>query len=85
MRFTILEEIKSTLPKLLFYDYYNYSQIKSNKMLDIDERGKPEYQGKNHLWQSREAKSRLHMANRMPKSLSIDYSNNSESLRPKIT
>ena len=28
MRFTILEEIKSTLPKSLFYN--QYSQIKSN-------------------------------------------------------
>ena len=31
MRFTILEEIKSTLPKSLFYNYY--SQIKPNEML----------------------------------------------------
>ena len=31
------------------------------------------------------AKSRIHIAHRMPKSLSIDYSNNSENLRPKIT
>ena len=31
------------------------------------------------------AKSRLHIANRMPKSLSIDQSNNSENLRLKIT
>ena len=30
MRFTILEEIKSTLPKSLFYDHY--SQIKSNQI-----------------------------------------------------
>ena len=30
MRFTILEEIKSTLPKSLFYNYY--LQIKSIKM-----------------------------------------------------
>ena len=34
MRFTILEEIKSTLPKSLFYNYY--SQIKSNQMLVFD-------------------------------------------------
>ena len=33
---------------------------------------------------SRMAKSRLHIANRMPKSLSMDYSNNLENLRPKI-
>ena len=30
MRFTILEEIKSTFPKSLFYNYY--SQIKSNQI-----------------------------------------------------
>ena len=33
---------------------------------------------------SQMAKSRLPIANCMPKSLSIDYSNNSENLRPKI-
>ena len=37
MRFTIPEEIESTLPKSLFYSYY--SQIKSNQMLVFDERG----------------------------------------------
>ena len=45
MRFTIPEEIKSTMPKSLFYNYY--SQIKSNQMLVFDERGKPEYLGEN--------------------------------------
>ena len=47
MRFTILEDIKSTLPKSLFYNYY--SQIKSTQMLVFDERGKPEYPGKKPL------------------------------------
>ena len=44
MRFAILEEIKSTLPKSLFYN--QYSQIKSNAGF-FDERGKPEYPGEN--------------------------------------
>jgi len=44
MRFTILEEIKSTLPKSLFYNYYSTNQI---KMLVFDEREKVEYPGKN--------------------------------------
>ena len=48
MHFTIiLEEIKSTLPKSLFYSYYSTNQIKSNQMLVFDERGKLEYPGKN--------------------------------------
>jgi len=51
MCFTILEEIKSRLPKSLFYKYY--SQIKSNVVV-FYERGKPEYLGKNLPWQSRE-------------------------------
>ena len=45
MRFTILEEIKWTLLKSLFYNYY--SQIISNQMLVVDEWGKPEYPGEN--------------------------------------
>ena len=52
MRFTIVEEIKSTLPKPLFYNYYSQiksNQIESNQMLVFDERGKPEYPGKNQL------------------------------------
>jgi len=59
MRFTILEEIKSTLPKSLFYKYY--SQMKSNQMLVFDERGKPEYLGKNFSWQSREPTNSIHI------------------------
>ena len=55
MRFTILEEMKSTLPKSLFCNYY--SQIKSNQKLVFDERGNPEYPGKNLLWQSRECRT----------------------------
>ena len=59
MRFTIPEEIKSTLPKSLFYNYY--SQIKSNQMLVFDERGKPEYPGKNLSWQSLEDQQTKHI------------------------
>ena len=59
MRFTILEEIKSTLPKSLFYNYY--SQIKSNQMLVFGERGKPEYPGKNLSEQSREPTNVTHI------------------------
>ena len=49
MRFTILEEIKSTLPKSLFLQSLFTNQIKSNQMFFFffDERGKPEYPGKN--------------------------------------
>ena len=44
MRFTILEEIKSTLPKY----YFTIIIYKSSQMLVFDdERGKPEYLGKN--------------------------------------
>ena len=66
MRFTVLEEIKSTLPKSLFYDYY--SQIKSNQMLVFDERGKPEYPGKNLSWQSRGPTNSIHIWHRVRKS-----------------
>ena len=66
MRFTILEEIKSTLPKPLFYNYY--SQIKSNQMLVFDERGKPEYPGKNLSWQSRGPTNSIHIWHRVRKS-----------------
>ena len=45
MRFTILEEIKSTLPKSLFLQSLFTNQ--SNQMLVFDERGKPEYPGEN--------------------------------------
>ena len=66
MRFTILEEIKSTLPKSLFYNYY--SQIKSIQMLVFDERGKPEYPGKNLSWQSREPTNSIQIWHRVRKS-----------------
>ena len=48
MRFTILEEVKSTLPKSLLQSLF------TNQMLVFDERGKPEYQEENLSWQSRE-------------------------------
>ena len=41
MRFTILEEIKSTLPKSLFYNDY-YPQIKSNQIKRGKTQGIPE-------------------------------------------
>ena len=66
MHFTILKEIKSTLPKSLFYNYY--SQIKSNQMLVFDERGKPEYPGKNLSWQSRGPTNSIHIWQRVRKS-----------------
>ena len=66
MRFTILDEIKSTLPKSLFYNYY--SQIKSNQMLVFDERGKPEFPGKNLSWQSRGPTNSIHIWHRVRKS-----------------
>ena len=66
MRFTILEEIKSTVPKSLFYNYY--SQIKSNQMLVFDERGKPEYPGENLSVQSREPTNSIHIWHRVRKS-----------------
>ena len=44
MRFTVLEEIKSTLPKSLFHN--NYSQIKSNQMLVFDKRENQSTRGK---------------------------------------
>ena len=59
MRCTVLEEIKSTLPKSLFYNHY--SQIKSNQMLVFYERGKPEYPGKNLSWQSRGPTNSIHI------------------------
>jgi len=59
MRFTILEEIKSTLSKSLFYNHY--SQITSNQILVFDERRKPEYLGKNLSWQSRDPANSIHM------------------------
>ena len=66
MRLTILEEIKSTLPKSIFYNYY--SQTKSNQMLVFDERGKPEYPGKNLSWQSRGPTNSIHIWHRVRKS-----------------
>ena len=65
MCFTILGEIKSTLPKSQFCNYY--SQIKSNQMLAFDERGKPEYPGKNLSWQSRERTNSIHVWHRVRK------------------
>ena len=49
--FTILEEleIKSTLPKTLFYNYYSTNQMKSSQMLAFNERGEPDYPGKKPL------------------------------------
>ena len=45
MRFTILEEINSTLPKSLFSNnYYSTNQIKSNHV-GFDERGKTRVPG----------------------------------------
>ena len=59
----ILEEVKSTLPKSLFYKYY--SQIKSIKIKSnvgfLDGRGKPEYPGKNLSWQSGEPTNSIHI------------------------
>ena len=57
MRFKILEEIKSTLPKYLIYNIIH----KSNQMLVFDERGKPEYRGKNLSRQSREPTNSIHI------------------------
>ena len=68
MRFTILEELKSTLPKSLFYNYCSTNQIKPNQMLVFDERGKPEYPGKNLSEESREPTNSTHIRRRVRKS-----------------
>ena len=63
MRFTILEEIKSTLPKSLILQL-----LFTNQMLVFDERGKPEYPGKNLSWQSRGPRNSIHIWHRVRKS-----------------
>ena len=60
----ILEEIKSTLPKSLFYNYS--PQIKSN--VGFWWEGKPEYPGKNISWQSRGPANSIHIWHRVRKS-----------------
>jgi len=49
MPFTIPEEIKKHSPN----HYFTIIIHKSNQMLVFDEKGKPEYPGKNLSWQSR--------------------------------
>ena len=44
------------------------NQIKSNQMLVFDERGKPEYPGKNLSWQSRGPTNSIHIWHRVRKS-----------------
>ena len=68
MRFKILEEIKSTLPKSLFYNYRSTNQIKSNQLLVFDERGKPVYPGENLSEQSREPTNSIQIWRRVRKS-----------------
>ena len=65
MRFTILEEIKSTLPKSLFFITIIH---KSNQLLVFDERGKPEYPGKNLSRQSRKPTNSNQIWHRVRKS-----------------
>ena len=60
--FTILEEIKSTLPKSLFYNYY--SQIKSNQMSNIGFW----WDGETLSWQSRERANSIHIWHQVRKS-----------------
>ena len=48
--------------------YFTIIIHKSNQMLVFDERGKPEYPGKNLSWQSREPTNSIHIWHRVRKS-----------------